>query len=84
MLRRCNAIGGRDTYRAGSPLTGRLSQTLDDARGFMRSSHTPILLDQPFLIAPFILFAVRVAIRRSPTISASDLPDGGQHKARKL
>jgi len=38
--------------RAGSPLAGRVSHPLDDKRSFMKSSHTPILLDQPFLVAP--------------------------------
>ena len=40
------------TGRAGSPLAGRVSHPLDDIRGFMVSSHTPILLDQPCLVAP--------------------------------
>ena len=37
--------------RAGSPLVGRVSHPLDDLRSFMKSSHTSILLDQPFLVA---------------------------------
>ena len=37
--------------RVGSPLAGRVSHPLDDKRSFMKSSHTPILLDQPFLVA---------------------------------
>ena len=37
--------------RAGSPLTGRDSHPLDDEQGFMKSSHTPFLLDQPCLVA---------------------------------
>ena len=40
------------TGRAGSPLAGRGSHPLDDEQGFMVSSHTPILLDQPCLVAP--------------------------------
>ena len=40
------------TGRAGSPLAGRVSHPLDDEQGFMVSSHTPILLDQPCLVAP--------------------------------
>ena len=40
------------TDRAGSPLAGRDSHPLDDIQGFMESSHTPILLDQPCLVAP--------------------------------
>ena len=40
------------TGRAGSPLAGRVSHPLDDKQGFMVSSHTPILLDQPCLVAP--------------------------------
>ena len=40
------------TGRAGSPLAGRGSHPLDDEQGFMVSSHTPILLDQPYLVAP--------------------------------
>ena len=39
------------TGRAGSPLAGRVSHPLDDKQGFMKSSHTPILLDQPCLVA---------------------------------
>ena len=39
------------TGRAGSPLAGRVSHPLDDEQGFMKSSHTPILLDQPCLVA---------------------------------
>jgi hypothetical protein len=42
------------TGRAGSPLAGRVSHPLDDKQGFMKSSHTPILLDQPCLVAPHI------------------------------
>ena len=38
--------------RAGSPLAGRFSHPLDDRQGFMKSSHTPFLLDQPCLVAP--------------------------------
>ena len=38
--------------RAGSPLAGRVSHPLDDEQGFMESSHTPFLLDQPRLVAP--------------------------------
>ena len=38
--------------RAGSPLAGRDSHPLDDEQGFMKSSHTPFLLDQPCLVAP--------------------------------
>ena len=45
------------TGRAGSPLAGRVSHPLDDKQGFMKSSHTPILLDQPCLVA--------LALRRS-------------------
>ena len=37
--------------RAGSPLAGRVSHPLDDKQGFMKSSHTPLLLDQPCLVA---------------------------------
>ena len=37
--------------RAGSPLAGRVSHPLDDQQGFMKSSHTPLLLDQPCLVA---------------------------------
>ena len=37
--------------RAGSPLAGQVSHPLDDKQGFMMSSHTPILLDQPCLVA---------------------------------
>ena len=37
--------------RAGSPLAGRVSHPLDDEQGFMESSHTPFLLDQPCLVA---------------------------------
>ena len=40
--------------RAGSPLAGRDSHPLDDEQGFMKSSHTPFLLDQPCLVAPGI------------------------------
>ena len=40
------------TGRAGSPFAGRGSHPLDDKQGFMVSSHTPILLDQPCLVAP--------------------------------
>ena len=39
------------TGRAGSPLAGRVSHPLDDKQGFMKSSPTPILLDQPCLVA---------------------------------
>ena len=39
------------TGRAGSPLAGRVSHPLDDEQGFMESSHTPALLDQPCLVA---------------------------------
>ena len=39
------------TDRAGSPLAERVSHPLDDKQGFMKSSHTPILLDQPCLVA---------------------------------
>ena len=39
------------TGRAGSPLAGRVSHPLDDKQGFMKSLHTPILLDQPCLVA---------------------------------
>jgi hypothetical protein len=31
------------------PLAGRVSHPLDDKQSFMKSSHTPILLDQPCL-----------------------------------
>ena len=34
------------------PFAGRGSHPLDDKQGFMVSSHTPILLDQPCLVAP--------------------------------
>ena len=37
--------------RAGSPLAGRVSHPLDDKQGFMKSSQTPFLLDQPCLVA---------------------------------
>ena len=37
--------------RAGSPLAGRVSHPQDDKQGFMKSSHTPFLLDQPCLVA---------------------------------
>ena len=40
------------TGRAGSPFAGWVSHPLDDIQGFMVSSHTPILLDQPCLVAP--------------------------------
>ena len=39
------------TGPAGSPLAGRVSHPPDDKRGFMKSSHTPFLLDQPCLVA---------------------------------
>jgi hypothetical protein len=45
------------TGQAGSPLAGRVSHPLDDSRSFMESSHTPILLDQYFLVAPKLLSA---------------------------
>ena len=38
--------------RAGSPLAGRDSHPLDDKQGFVESTHTPFLLDQPRLVAP--------------------------------
>ena len=34
------------------PMPGRDSHPLDDKQGFMKSSHTPFLLDQPCLVAP--------------------------------
>ena len=37
--------------RAGSPLAGRDSHPLDDKQGFMKSSHSSFLLDQPCLVA---------------------------------
>ncbi len=37
--------------RAGSPLTGRDSHPLDDARSFMVASHPPIPFDQSCLVA---------------------------------
>ena len=40
--------------RAGSPLAGRDLHPLDDEQGFMKSSHTSFLLDQPCLVAPHI------------------------------
>ena len=42
------------TGRAGSPLAGRVSHPLDDKQGFMKSSHSSFLLDQPCLVAPVI------------------------------
>jgi hypothetical protein len=39
------------TDQAGSPLVGRVSHPLDDKRCFMKSSHTPLLTDQHFLVA---------------------------------
>ena len=40
--------------RAGSPLAGRDSHPLDDKQGFVESTHTPFLLDQPRLVAPSV------------------------------
>ena len=42
------------TDRAGSPVAGRASHPLDDIQGFMGSSHLPIPLHQPCLVAPGI------------------------------
>ena len=59
------------TGRAGSPLAGRGSHPLDDEQGFMVSSHTPILLDQPCLVAPkagiHTAYPNTNAIRRAPS-----------------
>ena len=41
----------RETDRAGSPLIGRVSHRLDDARNFIESSHSRLLSDQPCLVA---------------------------------
>ena len=38
-----------------APLAGRDSHPLDEKRGFMASSHTPLLLDQPVLVVLNIL-----------------------------
>ena len=53
-------------YRPGGlTLAGRVSHPLDDEQGFMVSSHTPILLDQPCLVAPHAGIHRR-ARRRTP------------------
>ena len=53
--------------RAGSPLAGRVSHPLDDKQGFMKSSHTPLLLDQPCLVA----LILRTNLPMTPSTGAS-------------
>ena len=66
------------TGRAGSPLAGRVSHPLDDKQGFMKSSHTPILLDQPCLVALNIESTgdIRLVYKEAPAGVDIDLGTG--------
>jgi hypothetical protein len=58
---------------AGSPLAGRVSHPPDDERSFTELPHTPILFDQPCLVAQALQAAFR-AVMRPMSIDRSDSP----------
>jgi primosomal protein N' len=64
----------------GSPLVGRVSHPLDDKRCFIESSHTPLLTDQHFLVAPKYLSAVTIL---GPAPQAMERKDG-RYRAQLL